>query len=123
MNRSILMIISGIHGLLLGALLFFLPAMALDSYGDYALNQLHFELSKHLGIITIVLGLVLIIFRSSSNDQLVKALLLTVGVMNVLGAVLDIATINPQMAMDGYVVMGIQLVLGLAQCWFGWKIK
>lgn len=123
MKTSLLLTISGIHGLLLGILLFFLPAMTLTSYGDYTLNQLHFDLSRHLGIITLVLGLVLLFHRNSSNAQLVKTLLLTIGVLNVLGAVFDLKAIAPDTKVDALVEIGVRLVLGVVQCWGGWKVK
>lgn len=117
------MLISAVHGILLGALLFFVPETTLASYGTYELNQLHFDLSRHLGIISFILGFTLLLNRNSGNTQLVRTLLLSIGALNLAGGLFDLKEIASGTGMDALVEIVVRVVLGAIQIWVGWKLK
>lgn len=75
MKRQTIALVLAIYGLLLGLGLVFVPAEFMKSYGYASIDTLHRDLSIHLGLVDIVLGVFLFINRNTENKELLNTLL------------------------------------------------
>lgn len=125
MKRSTFMLISSIYGVLLGAILIFAPSEAMKTYGYQTLDNLHTDLSIHLGGLVLVLAIFLFLHRNSENEGIVNLLLLMNCIASITGALYDIYALKhaaEYLPTSGYVDIALRLIIGLVTAYY-LKIK